>query len=139
MKVHIEFDPASETDLSAARSFLAVALGVTGATAAAPATAAKPKGDDEKAKKEAAAAEAKAAKAKRDAEEAEEAEAAAAKKAEEDAGPKLTLEEVRAKLKEYAAIEGKDAAIKILKDHGAASISELDEAKYADVVAACGD
>lgn len=59
-------------------------------------------------------------------------------KAEEKAEPKYTLEEVRAKLKDYAAIEGKDAAIKILKDNGAASISELDEAAYEKVVAACG-
>lgn len=53
----------------------------------------------------------------------------------DDDGP--TLEEVRKALKEYAAIEGKEAAIQILKDHGASSMSELDEEHYADVVAAC--
>jgi hypothetical protein len=60
--------------------------------------------------------------------------------AEEPAAPDgPSRDEVRAKLKEYAALEGKEAAIQILKDNGAASIGELDEAKFADVMKACGD
>lgn len=72
-----------------------------------------------------------------------------AKKAEKKAEPDalddgddggLTREDVRAKLKEYAALEGKDAAIKILNEvGGAATVSELDEGKFAEVVAALGD
>lgn len=72
----------------------------------------------------------------------------AAKKAEEkpadddglgddDAPSGPSREDVRAKLKEYAALEGKDAAIAILKDNGAASIGELDEDKFQDVIDAC--
>lgn len=53
--------------------------------------------------------------------------------------PGITRDEVRGKLKEYAALEGKEAAIAILKDHGAASIGELDESKFAAVIEACGD
>lgn len=52
----------------------------------------------------------------------------------ETEGP--TREEVRKKLKDFAAIEGKDAAIAILKAHGAASIGELDEDKFGAVIAA---
>ena len=59
----------------------------------------------------------------------------ASKKKDEPSGP--TREDVRAKLKAFAAIDGKEAAIKILNDHGAASISELDEDKFAEVIEAC--
>ncbi len=55
----------------------------------------------------------------------------------EDEGSGVTRDDVRAKLKEYAALEGKDAAIGILKDNGAASIGELDEASFDAVIAAC--
>lgn len=37
-------------------------------------------------------------------------------------------------LKEYAAIEGKEAAIAIIKDHGAESVSDLDPDKYQAVI-----
>lgn len=73
------------------------------------------------------------------------AEKKAAKAAEKAANEKTTatsthtIDEVRAKLKEYAALEGKEKAIQILKDNGADSIGELDEAKFDDVVTACGD
>ena len=83
--------------------------------------------------------------AKDDAAAEKKAKAAAAKKAkaekeeEEKPASVATRDDVRAKLKEYAALEGKDKAIQILKDHGAASIGELDEGKFDDVVAACGD
>ncbi len=66
---------------------------------------------------------------------------AAEKKAAEDAastdeaGP--DRDAVRAALKNYAALEGKDAAIAILKDHGSPSIGELDETEFASVVEAC--
>ncbi len=62
-----------------------------------------------------------------------------AEKVEADDAPTHTRDEVRAKLKEYAALEGKEAAIKILKDHGAASIGELDKAQFDAVVKATGD
>jgi hypothetical protein len=44
-------------------------------------------------------------------------------------------EAVRTKLKELVSVDGKDAAIAVLKSHGAASIGELDEAQFAAVVA----
>jgi hypothetical protein len=56
---------------------------------------------------------------------------AAAKKADG-----LGVDEVRKRLKALANIDGSKVAIKILKDHGAASIGELDEDKYADIIAA---
>lgn len=49
-----------------------------------------------------------------------------------------TQDEVRKILKEYAKIEGKDAAIKIINDHGAESIAEIDADKYQSVVDATG-
>ncbi len=61
---------------------------------------------------------------------------AAAKKAAEKEGP--TVEEVRKTLKEYAAIEGKAAAIEILNETGgAASVGELDAEKYQAVIDKC--
>lgn len=58
--------------------------------------------------------------------------------AEEPAKPKHTREEVRQKIKEYAALESKEAAIAILKDvGGAASLTELSEDKFDAVYAAC--
>lgn len=59
------------------------------------------------------------------------------KPAADDAPEGPTRGEVRTKLKEHAALEGKEAAIKILNDHGAASITELDESEFAAVIAAC--
>jgi len=100
--------------------------------------------DAEEAKKAEAAAKRKAAAAKKKeeeaaaAKEAEEAAAAEAEKEEEKPAPKNSRDDVRAALKEHAALEGKDAAIQILKDHGAASITELSEDKFDEVVAACG-
>lgn len=49
----------------------------------------------------------------------------------------VTRDQVRAALKDYAAIEGKPAAIKILHDHGAKTMSELADNKFADVIEAC--
>lgn len=46
----------------------------------------------------------------------------------------INRETVRNVLKVYAALEGKDAAIKILKDNGTDSISKLDEDKFEDVI-----
>lgn len=57
---------------------------------------------------------------------------------EEDETPEgPTREEVRAKLKEYAAIESKEAAIAILNKHGAPSIGELEEDQFQAVIDAC--
>lgn len=85
------------------------------------------------------------AKAKRDAKKAADKEAADKEAAEEaddglgedePSGP--TADDVRAALKEYAALEDKAAAIKILKDVGKApSIGELDESNYQAVIDAC--
>ena len=50
-----------------------------------------------------------------------------------------TVEDVRTKLKEYAALEGKSAAIQILNDAGAASVGELDEGKFQDVIDKCDE
>lgn len=47
-----------------------------------------------------------------------------------------TIEQVRTALKAYRDVEGKDAAIKILKDHGASSMGDLKSDKYAEVLAA---
>lgn len=50
-----------------------------------------------------------------------------------EAKPSLTRDQVLAQLKKYAALEGKPAAVKILKDHGAKNIAELDEAQFQKV------
>ena len=63
--------------------------------------------------------------------------AEAEKPAEDDAPAGPERADVRAKLKEHAALEGKEAAIKILNDHGASSITELEESEFAAVIAAC--
>ena len=55
---------------------------------------------------------------------------------EEEPGP--TREEVRQALKDYAALESKSAAIKILKAHDASSITELDEDEFLSVLEDCG-
>ena len=55
----------------------------------------------------------------------------------ESTGP--TRDEVRTKLKEFSVLEGKEAAIQILKDHGAASIGELDEEHFVAVMAKCDE
>ncbi len=60
-------------------------------------------------------------------------------KAKDDEPEGPTRDDVREKLKEYAAIEGKAAAIAILKDNGAASITELAEESFVAVIKACGD
>ena len=127
MKININFDPASD-DMN---DVLAAVAGAYGNGITTEKVEAPDDGDDEAAKKADAAAKRKAkadAKKKADAE-------AAAEEAEPD-GP--SRDDVRNKLKEYAALEGKEAAIGILKNTGgAASIGELDEDKFADVIAAC--
>ncbi len=63
-----------------------------------------------------------------------------AKKAAKKAAKGPSIEKVRSTLKEYAAIEGKTAAIAILNDIGdAASIGELDEDKYQDIIDKCNE
>ncbi len=62
----------------------------------------------------------------------------ATKKAAVKEGP--SIEEVRKTLKDYAAIEGKAAAIEILNETGgAASVGELEEDKYQDVIDKCNE
>lgn len=54
------------------------------------------------------------------------------------AAPKTyTREEIRTALKGYADKYSKEKAIQVLKDHGAASIGELAEDKFAAVFVAC--
>ena len=52
------------------------------------------------------------------------------------AAPAVSVDQVRAALKDHAKVYGRDAAIKILADHGADSIAKLKEDKYADVLKA---
>lgn len=107
-------------------------------------------GDDAEAEKKAKAEKAKKAKAAKAKKEKEEAEAAAkaAEEAEadedgdeddgdgEEASSEHSREDVRQALKDFAALEGRDEAIKVLNDVGeASSVSELDEAKFDDVMA----
>lgn len=54
------------------------------------------------------------------------------------AGPKYDVEEVRKAFKDYAAIEGKEAAIALLKDLGADTVSDLDPAKYGEAMEKLG-
>ncbi len=63
-----------------------------------------------------------------------------AKKVAKKAAKGPSIEEVRSTLKDYAAIEGKTAAIAILNKTGdAASIGELDEDKYQDIIDKCNE
>ena len=62
---------------------------------------------------------------------------APAKKAEESEDDGPARDDVRIALKEYAALEGKEAAIAILKGAGASSIGELDEDRFQEVIEAC--
>lgn len=146
--MQITFDTTNEAEVQQVQAIVNMLTG--GATVPASTTSApaddKPDtsaADAEEAKKAAAAKKRKEAAAKKKAEEeaaaAAEAEAAAAAEAEKEEAPasEFSRDDVRAKLKEHAALEGKDAAIQILKDNGAASITELAEDKFADVMAAC--
>lgn len=117
--VSISFDPTDEESVAEAAGALAHFIGASSTEEAEPA----PKKESAAAKKKRLAAEAA------DAEDGDGDEA--------PDGP--TRDDVRDKLKTYAAIEGKDAAIKILEDNGSASIGELDEASFQAVIDACGD
>lgn len=120
MQVTLTFDLGDDKD-----QIIAMVERAFGGEAAAPA---KPATETAAAKKKRLAAEKAAAEETTEAETVEEAPAS-----------EHSRDDVRAKLKEYAALEGKEAAIQILKDNGAASIGELDEAKFASVMEACGD
>lgn len=55
-----------------------------------------------------------------------------------DSEPKeYTKEDVRAALTQYATANNKSAAMKLLRDHNATSISDLDKDKYAALIEAC--
>ena len=142
MKITIEFDSNNKDEMDTVLAALSASpVGKDAVTTEDKAPAEEPdtsEADAAEAKKKAdAAAKRKAAAAKKKKEEEEAAAAAAAAEAEEK-GSEFSRDDVRAKLKEHAALEGKDAAIQILKDHDAASITELAEDKFADVIAACG-
>jgi hypothetical protein len=68
-----------------------------------------------------------------------EAEAAAVAEAEAEPESEYSLDDVRKALKSYATLESKEAAVQILHDHDAESVSALDVTKYAEVIAACGE
>ncbi len=112
MKLHIEVDPNDADDVAAARDVLDRLVDAGKAPA---------KGKGNKARKAAPKKEEPAA------------------DADEDEGGGYTLEQVRKALKDHAALEGKDAAIRILKDNGAASVSELEPGKFASVMEALGE
>ncbi|ADK73447.1 membrane spanning protein TolA [Roseobacter phage RDJL Phi 1] len=158
--MQVTFDTANEKDVQDVQALLNMLTGgqTTAMEATADVEAETSRSEDTKAADEAAAKKKADAAAKKKADEAaakKKADAAAKKKAEEEAAaaeaeaaeeedekeddtPSVSREDVKNALKDYAALEGKDAAITILKDHGAASITELAEDKYADVIAACG-
>lgn len=115
---------------------------IASAKAAKAEAAAKAKADTAKAEADALAAKKADAAA---AAAAAEAEAEAAAKAIEDECPfdteeeeVFTLEQVRGKLKAYAALKSKAAAVKILREiGGATSVSELPAENYGKVIEAC--
>jgi hypothetical protein len=49
-----------------------------------------------------------------------------------------TIEDVRAALKDYAAANGKDAAMSILSDAGAEKVSEIPGDMYQEIITKCG-
>ena len=140
MQVTVSYNPDNIEEVSKVLAFVAVSAfngdGAIDATAPAGDKAPAEEGSSaEDEKKAAAAKKRKDAAAKK--KEEDEAAAAAAAAASEDK-QENSRDDVRAALKEYAALEGKEAAIQILKDHGAASITELAEDQFDKVVAACG-
>ncbi len=103
------------------------------ASTATPAGKADTKAADDKAAAE--------AKAKADKIAAAEAKVAADVKAAEEAakGPVYTLDEVRAALKEYRAIEGAPAMLEVLKVHGGKeALTEVDPKDFAAIMTAVG-
>ncbi len=144
MKLVLTIESSNLTDINSALEVLNLLAGTPeGDTCSAPDTGTSDADTDTDAedaaadKKAAAATKRKAAREKKKvAEEAEKAEEEAAAETKESSGP--SRDDVRKALKEYAALEGKTAAIQILTDNGAASIGELDEANYADIIEACG-
>ena len=53
-------------------------------------------------------------------------------------GKKITVDDVRAALKSYAAAQGNPSAMELLKSYGAVSVSTLPEDKWAEFVQKCG-
>ena len=140
MQMTLTFDPLNEKEMGEAHAILTILGADQGTTGTLAVTTSTPAAEEKAAAdKKPTAAEKKAeadAKKKADEEKAQkEADEKAA--AEAAAAPKFTRDEVRQKLKEYAALAGKPAAIKLLKDNGADSIGELDEAAFEKVMEAC--
>lgn len=157
MKLIFELDTANLADVKGAYDLLAKMLDNNSGTKAATAEQIaevkdmKAKADDAD-KRAAAKVKADAAKVKADTAAKVKADAAAKVKADaaaieaskdecpfdDDEAPTYTLAEVRGKLKAYAALEDKAAAIKVLREiGGATSVSELAAENYAKVVEAC--
>ncbi len=132
MNTTISFDPTNPDEVAAAAATIALFMGDSAGQVEDDAAEKKKKAAAEKKKKAAAEKKKKA-----------EEEAAAKKAAEEEEAAasesKYDRDQVRQALKDHAALEGKDAAIQILKDNGAASIGELAEDKFEDVMTACGE
>ena len=159
-KITFEVDLLSAESIQTARKMLANLIGLH--EQADPGEAFTQQAKKKRAEAEAEAkkkAEAEAeAKKKADAEAKKKADAEAKKKAEEEAAAEAeaddlglddtssgeieevtyTREDVRKALKDYADLEGRDAAIKVLKDHGAASMGELKEEHYPSVMKIVG-
>jgi membrane protein involved in colicin uptake len=89
----------------------------------------KKKAADAKAEAAAADAEEKAAQDIRDADD-----AGLGDEEEDDTPSGPTREDVRAALKKYAKLEGQPAAVQLLKDAGAVTMGELEEAKFQEVI-----
>src|SRR6266851_3989227 len=49
----------------------------------------------------------------------------------------VTLDEVKAMAEKVKDEKGRPAAVALIKEHGAASLAELDKTKYAAFIAAC--
>lgn len=132
MQVTITFDPADKDEVAAAHRALSPFI-------------AEAFGDEQKPASDKPAAKEKAKPAEKPKEEkpAAKEEKPADPPAEEKPEPKHDREAVREKLKEVKATLGAEAAMRILKDHGASSMPALDESKfdaaYDAAVAALGD
>ena len=126
--VTITFDPNNDESMHEAAAILVIISGAGDEVE----TEVKPKPETAAAKKRRLAAERKASEAEA---ETSDTDTDPDEGASEDV---LDLETVRKALKDYAGLEGREAAIAILNDHNASSMSELDESEFASVIKAIG-
>ena len=151
MQVNVAFDPASAADVEEAmKAVMSFMSGQKAADTKAPDEAAaaekelKAQAAAKKKKAEAAAAAKKKAEAEAQAKAEAEAKAEAGTESTADAevddplagdddGAPVTQEMVLKALKEYREIEGTDAVVALLKEHGASHIKQLKPESYAAV------